>query len=279
MMFGFDAIGSLDAASMVALLAIAFVGMPHGAMDGAMAMHFGWMNNISDALKFLLSYISISILIVLIWQVIPVLSLILFLAISIWHFGRGDTLEDSSFAKMAVESISRGGLVIAGISQFHKSESNKIFEFLVEADTTYVWYFLDAAAIVTALSIVLSIVIIYELRRLMILFSELVLLSIIFFFAPPLLGFAIYFCLFHSLRHVKNMLPILKDTLSGFQISKLTIYLSIATWIIGIFAILQMSSTSNFEPVIIKIVFIGLAALTVPHMILVDGYLERYTQS
>jgi len=276
---GVAELGSLDTTSMIALCAIVFVGMPHGAMDGAMALHLGWMNNIFDAFKFLIGYIALSALIVIVWQILPVLSLILFLAISIWHFGRGDTIEGSSFPKMATESISRGGLVIVGISQFHRDESNRIFRFLVDGDTTYVWYFLDAALILTAVSIIICTYLIANMRRLGILYSELIVLSVIFSLSPPLLGFAVYFCLFHSLRHVRNMMPILKDSLSGLQISKMTIYLSLATWIVGIFAILQFSNPSNLEPVIIKIVFIGLAALTVPHMVLVDGYLERYTQS
>ena len=43
--------------NVIALLGVVFIGLPHGAMDGALAAHFGWLNRPSNAVLFLLSYV------------------------------------------------------------------------------------------------------------------------------------------------------------------------------------------------------------------------------
>ena len=47
---------------------------------------------------------------------------------------------------------------------------------------------------------------------------------------------------------------------------------TLITWLSGIFLVLFFLSKPNLnlEPILIQVTFIGLAALTVPHMILID---------
>ena len=49
-MSSLEVLFNLDAVNTVALLAVVFIGLPHGAMDGALAVHFGWMKRPSSAL-------------------------------------------------------------------------------------------------------------------------------------------------------------------------------------------------------------------------------------
>ena len=51
-MSSLEVLFNLDAINTVALLAVVFIGLPHGAMDGALAVHFGWMKRPSSALAF-----------------------------------------------------------------------------------------------------------------------------------------------------------------------------------------------------------------------------------
>ena len=51
-------------------------------------------------------------------------------------------------------------------------------------------------------------------------------------------------------------------------------------WAVGLVVIAHQSSNVGVEPALLQVIFIGLAALTVPHMMLVDGYVEyRKSQS
>jgi len=126
---------ALETLNLIALLGVVFIGLPHGAMDGALAVHFGWMGRPAKAAVFLLAYVGLAALVVAAWAMAPVLSFIAFLAISTYHFGRGDATS-TIFGRGAVESIARGGVVIGGISQFHRAEANEVFLTIVGAETS-----------------------------------------------------------------------------------------------------------------------------------------------
>ena len=48
-----DSLSSIDTLNLIALLSVVFIGLPHGAMDGALAAHFGWMESNKKAAAFL----------------------------------------------------------------------------------------------------------------------------------------------------------------------------------------------------------------------------------
>ena len=263
---------SLESWNLIALGAVVFIGLPHGAMDGALAVHFGWMGRPGKAAAFLLTYVGLAALVVAAWAVAPVLSFIAFLAISIYHFGRGDA-SANPFGQITVESIARGGVVIGGISQVHRSEVNDVFQTLVGIDTTGVWLFLDAVVVVSLVCIA-EVLLFKDRSERAACATELSALFLLFLVAPPLLGFAVYFCFVHSYRHFSSMRGVLQTTVSSLRITQTTVVFSLLTWAVGLVALAQMSSTVGVEPALLKVVFVGLAALTVPHMILVDGLLH-----
>ena len=267
-----DALSGIDTLNLIALGAVVFIGLPHGAMDGALAAHFGWMESKKKAASFLLGYVAMAALVVGFWFVAPAISFIIFLAISMFHFGKGD-VNDSNKQFMAIESLARGGLVIAGISQFHAADADSIFVALVGLDTELVWLFLDAALAVTiaCCGITLAAKKGEERGRF---FGEIAGLTLIFGILPPLVGFSIYFCLIHSMRHFATMRAMLADTISKLQITRTTVLFSAMCWAVGLIILAQQSSNVGLEPALLQVVFIGLAALTVPHMMLVDGYVE-----
>ena len=196
---------ALDTLNLLALLGVVFIGLPHGAMDGAVAVHFGWMGRPAKVAAFLLAYVGLAALVVAAWVVAPALSFIVFLAISTYHFGRGDATS-SIVGRGAVESIARGGLVIGGISQFHRAEANDVFLTIVGADTTGVWLFLDGLLVLTAACIIETLLFKPSEERTTFAF-ELSILLLLFATVPPLVGFAVYFCFVHSFRTSRPCVP------------------------------------------------------------------------
>ena len=262
---------ALDTLNLLALLGVVFIGLPHGAMDGALAVHFGWMGRPTRAVAFLLAYVGMAGLVVLSWAIAPVLSFIVFLAISTFHFGRGDATS-SVVGRGAVESIARGSVVIGGISQFHRTEANDIFLTIAGADTTGVWLFLDVLVVFGVACIVETLLFKQQQERTA--FGlEIGALSFLFIAVPPLVGFAVYFCFVHSFRHFSSMRIVLQSTVSSLRITQTTVVFSLLTWAFGLVVLVQQSASIGVEPALLRVVFIGLAALTVPHMLLVDGFL------
>ena len=264
---------SVDLLNLIALLAVVFIGLPHGAMDGALAIHLGWMNKPLKAAMFLLGYVGLAAVVVGLWVFAPAIGFLTFLAISLFHFGRGDIVPRSKEHQIA-EVVMRGGLVLAGISLFHRSEVDGIFEILVGSNTLLVWAFLQ---VIGALTILLIPVVIMskpsdERGSTML---EVTGLIVLFALAPPLLGFAIYFCCIHSVRHFTHMGTMLKSTIHQFQITRTTVLFSLMTWAVGLLILAYQSTSVGIEPALIQVIFIGLAALTVPHMILVDGIVKH----
>jgi len=267
-----DALAGIDTLNLIALGAVVFIGLPHGALDGALAAHFGWMESKKKAALFLLGYVAMAALVVGFWFIAPAISFIIFLAISMFHFGKGDVSSaDKQFT--SIESLARGGLVIAGISQFHTTDTDSIFQALVGVDTELVWLFLDAALAVTIVCCGMTMVTKKGQERGKF-FGEIAGLTLIFGILPPLVGFSIYFCLIHSMRHFATMRAMLTDTISKLQITRFTVLFSAMCWAVGLILLAQQSNNIGIEPALLQVIFIGLAALTVPHMILIDGYTE-----
>ena len=264
---------ALDTLNLLALLGVVFIGLPHGAMDGALAMHFGWTSRPAVVALFLFSYVGLAGAVVLVWVFAPAFTFVAFLAISIYHFGRGDA-SSLAAGRTTVESLARGGLVIGGISQMHRSEVDGIFQTLVGNDTSGVWLFLNGVVVITLACVVEAMLFKNQQERLF-LAVELGVLFLLFLAVPPLVGFALYFCFVHSIRHVSSVRNTMEATVSKLSITKSTAVLSLVTWGVGLAVLAQQTSTMAMDSALLRVVFIGLAALTVPHMILVDGLLHR----
>ena len=243
-------------------------------MDGAVAYRLGWMVNLKKSASFFIVYVLISICVVLFWIKFPVIALIGFLGISMIHFGIGDVhgLDD---ARVWIEVVAHGGVVICGISMAHMTNVDEIYSALVGGESTrWVWGFIYVTTALTACSLLYCITRFYVNEKWKKTSLELIFLGITFYLLPPLLAFAFYFCFVHSIRHFKNIYSTLNDGLSNKRIYWLTFLFSIITWIVGGLLLALNQGSIEIETQLLRIIFIGLAALTVPHMILIDGWVK-----
>ena len=87
----------------------------------------------------------------------------------------------------------------------------------------------------------------------------------------PLIAFTIYFCFLHSVRHIVSISYDLdkNDFLNGVKLFvKKALPLTIVTAILYLLATIFLSKSYGLNEVIIKVIFIGLASLTFPHILL-----------
>ena len=267
-------IANLGLINLIALFAVAVIGLPHGAFDSAIASQLGYTGRPLFLMRFLFLYTSMAVLIVVLWLAFPIISLITFFLISLIHFGLGDARAELGKFKW-VRVVAHGGFVVSGISQFHKSEVNIFFNYLIGPDTQIVWAAID---IVSIISIAAFLIYVWQAiwnprwRHGCI---ELILLLLAFVVFPPLIGFALYFCCIHSLRHFLTLWRFIQKNFRNNNFYFQAIYYTVFSWIMGGIVFWLCTEQMSDEIALLRVIFIGLAALTVPHMVLVDGFLRR----
>jgi len=261
---------ALDWLDYISLFFIIFMGVPHGAMDGAISVTLGFTKSFHLQVRFIITYLLIALLVVVLWYFLPVFSLLIFLLISIFHFGCGD-LNWKNNRFYYISGYVHGGLVVLGIIFFNKDEVDNLFSILSGNQLYLLWQFLYVALIVWVLSLIY---LLFNHKKIVITKNYIKLLSLIVLvisLLPPLPAFAIYFCSIHSTNHIKRIIPTLLSFMEKKKILYLMIIFSVLSWLGGGLAYYILLNLNSYTDTIIKVTFIGLAALTFPHMILVDG--------
>ena len=286
-------IAELGLTGTLALLAVVVIGLPHGAMDAAVALSLGYRGMVR-LLTFLVVYTLTALAVVMFWLAFPSLSLALFLLISMVHFGLGDTEPSSPGSgspgsgspgsgspgashslERWVQALAHGGLVVVAIPYFHQADVAAIFSIL-GAVPGMIWPMLDAMAYAWLAVGAAYALLAMRRRHLRFGLAEWVGLLVLMALMPPLAGFALYFCCVHTPRHVRRILRSLAASSPPLPVYKTTVGLTLATWLAGGVCLALLSGGASFSEASLpeaslQVVFIGLAALTVPHMILIDG--------
>jgi Brp/Blh family beta-carotene 15,15'-monooxygenase len=253
----------------VAIGAILLLGVPHGGLDGAVARRIGWPPGLISWFIFHITYIALAALVTVLWWFFPLISLGVFLLISAMHFGASDIADiGTDILPWAVH----GGLVCIVIPSFQPILVEPIFTILVGENNAHL-----LMNIITSLffpwlfSLIAYCFFAYQLPQYRIpLINLLVLLGLVIVL-PPLISFALYFCLWHSRCHMLRLWHSLQGVERRRSIIEASIY-TLMSWVI--MALIFYYFQEPFSVILIKITFMGLAALTLPHMLLVD-YADR----
>ena len=263
----------LDIASVVALLFVVLIGLPHGAFDGAIANHLGAGRSFAAAAKFIASYCAAAGLVITIWIMFPAVTLALFLIISMIHFGRGDASAKSGPVFMT-QVLLHGGLPIFGIIYFQQSSVIPLFDALTNGASDLA--ILISKIMVPLLGLMAGLYGLMAFRdaSLRARFAEFILLAVVIAILPPLVSFALYFCIIHTGRHMRRIWHVLASSSSPKGLYRQAAGFTLASWLVGGAAFLWLE-TGDLDAALLQVVFIGLAALTVPHMILVDGFFAK----
>ena len=263
----------LDQSSLIALAFVALIGLPHGAFDGAIARHLGYSRTLGGLIKFITVYLGLAATVVAFWVWQPGVALALFLLISAVHFGYGDATAAGGMAQ-AVQIAAHGGVAVFGISLFHLQQVTPLYAALTNGDvllavmmTEFFPLFIMPVAVVYLISAIRD----AGLRPRLV---ELALLCLLLSVVPPLVGFAMYFCVIHTGRHMRHIWDRVSAHTAPRHIISQAVWFTLASWGGGAIMLLWLDS-GNISQDLLQVIFIGLAALTVPHMILVDGLFRR----
>ena len=263
--------------SFVCLFLILSVGISHGAMDNYKANKILKIYKINNKIIFYLIYTLISLLVIILWFFFASLTLLVFLLLASYHFGREDTsflnIGNSNFDQLFY--LIKGSLIIFAPLFFHIDETLKIFEVLL-INNEVLFFIKDQHWIVNislSLGIIGYLYFIFKKRfkdfeiLLLDIFSILI-LNFIFF---PLIAFTIYFCFLHSIRHIISISCELDENSfsNGVKIFvKKALPLTIVTALLYLLAVVYLSNSYVLNNVIVQVIFIGLASLTFPHILL-----------
>ena len=261
----------------VCLFLILSVGISHGALDNYKANKILKIYKINNKLVFYFSYISISILIILSWIFFSLITLLAFLLIASYHFGKEDTSflikKNSSFDQLLY--LIKGSLIIFSPLFFHTEETLKIFE-LLHINNSFLIFVQKEHWVINVCLILNFLGYLYFVFRnnfdnFEILFLDLLLILIINFIFSPLLAFTIYFCFLHSIRHIISIVLELDEAnfSNGIKLFiKKALPLTVVTAILYLLAVFLIANFYGFNTAIMQVIFIGLASLTFPHILL-----------
>jgi Brp/Blh family beta-carotene 15,15'-monooxygenase len=283
---------SKDVVSIViVVLVITVLGIPHGSVDHLVAAKFAsgrpsssWLDRATPIrqLRFHLFYVAAMVAYGLVWLAIPAVALVGFLLLSVHHFGQSDLahLRIDRWHQLAIQ-LSRGLFVVGLVLIANLAKVGPVIERMGGFDpTSWPWLAghpvawsaaLVGQQLVVGLFVARRIIDRKTVRRELITVISLTALVVA---ADPLIGFAIYFGLWHSLNHLNVLADVLRPransaALTPKQFARLAAprsSVSIAAMVILIGGAEFLGHTELVVPV--ALVFISM--LTLPHMIVVE---------
>ena len=261
-----------EASWLVALVIVIVLGVPHGALDGAVAApllrpRYGraWFG------IFAVPYLGLSALVLLAWQVAPLVTLAGFLALSVLHFGEEDAGPGRPF-----EALVRGGLPIALPALLRPEETAGVFVVVTRVPLPHLSSWWIAAA---WLWLALAVAWVLVPRRRGAVRIEMTVLALAFWQLPPLTAFTLYFVGLHGPRHMRALVrdptrapgidTMRKAVRASLPVFGLTLLLGAGLWP------LYAADANDSAATLLCLTLRMLSALTVPHVLL-DRIAGRY---
>ena len=277
---------NLNISSILCLLLILIIGVSHGSLDHIKGKKLLRLFNIKSTYIFYITYILIAAIVILTWIILPSITLIVFLMIASYHFGKEDTqflINDRSYFTQILYFF-KGFLIILAPLYFHFQETIAIFKLLLIDNEAFYssLNFIETNNVIqigilcSTLSSIFLFLKNFEIKKFVV-FLDYFSILILNYYLSPLIAFTVYFCFLHSIRHSISLAMELdpNSLVNGFRLFvKKALPLTILTAIFSFIALYLLENSYNLDSAILKIIFIGLASLTFPH-ILLEYFLEK----
>jgi len=271
---------NLGISTLVCLLLILIIGVSHGSLDHIKGRKLLKIFKINNIITFYTSYFLLAVTIIILWVFFPTVVLIAFLVVASFHFGKEDTqfLIDNNSSLNQFLFFLKGSLVILAPLYFNFNETVSIFKLLlIENESFYQSLnviennnFLIIGIVLSTLSSIILFFKKFELRKFTIFFDYFSIIIINMHFSP-LIAFTIYFCFLHSIRHSISLIAELDQESLGnglLVFIKKATPLTILTATFCLIGLYFLNNNYNLDSAILKLIFIGLASLTFPHILL-----------
>lgn len=238
------------------------LGVPHGALDPIFARQLFAVRGLAAWTVFVGAYVGLALLVISFWLLTPTAFLIFFLVVSTLHFS-GDPVPNTPW----LTRLMYGGAVIVLPVLNHAPEMTRLFGFFVDANAAERFVStLRFLAWPWVVGIAWSVLVMF--RRDWLTALELLSYSLLVLVVPPLLSFTVFFCLMHSARHALRTqryarLSWRQLLLTSAAPTAAVVAAALVTWPFFV-------KDAPLDMRLVQFVVIGLAALTAPHMLLVE---------
>ncbi len=269
----------------LALVLIAGIGIPHGATDQLLFLQMSRLAGKVQGLPvFYLAYLGLILAYALLWFVFPWLGFVFFIALSIYHFGQSDW--DATLPRDATNwpyFVCWGGFVLLTPVLWHYESSKPIVEAIVRTELPS-WAPSTYTAAAVALPILNLCLLLWgvAVRRLSpeafrMGLAQLFFLLVLFISTPLLLGFALYFAGWHALHSMQDQISFLRIARGAYSwkhyVRDAAAFSLLA--LAGIGAAIWFFRSGGLTEAL-GVLFMGIAAITLPHMILMDQLYKRF---
>ncbi|MDC0215820.1 Brp/Blh family beta-carotene 15,15'-dioxygenase [Candidatus Pelagibacter sp.] len=264
---------------------ITTIGVSHGSLDNLKGEKLLKKYKIKHKFLFYLSYMFLAFVTVVIWNYLPFFTLLLFLAVASYHFGKEDTdlFLYTNYASRSVKSDNKytkdyyfftffkGFFIIATPLMFNFNETKEIFiildsNFSLHKDFILIFWCISFYSYIHFNMLLNSST--YGSWAVLTDGASILLLN---YFFSPLIAFTLYFCFLHSVRHSILLIASLdkKNLKKGtVKFLKKALPLTLVTAVLFIVSVYFLTNYYVLDNAIIKVIFIGLASLTFPHILL-----------
>lgn len=277
-----DLLNSIETALLITVVLI--LGIPHGAVDHLIFLHVsGKTFDRATALRFFSVYLIVVLAYALLWTFFPLLSLLSFILISVYHFGQ----SNYEYAELQNNPVWRnllyllwGSFVLLLPIIWHYDQAAPIINGILNRELIDVAAVMDLRLLLAgslfSLSIFAAVILlITDAISMQDFFRELfslIVLALLFISTPLLVGFACYFGLWHSMSSVLDQVNVLSESDNTFSIKRFyrkSLPLTLVS-LIGILLIFYISQHLVPSLPLLSVFFVILATITLPHMVLVD---------
>lgn len=261
-----------------AIVLIALIGIPHGAID-----HILFLKKTAKTKRFFYSFYFLFIFLSLIfWLYMPQFSLVLFLLLSAYHFGQSQLQSYAQLPNVLARfmSILWGISIISAFVILNFQEINELMSLQPDFDIfialfnfeLYLWIFVTSTLTLVTLAILNRFK--FQLKKEILYF---LLILITFYVQSAFIAFALFFVFNHSLVVLQSEHHFLSKIKKNFNIILFVKYLAPFTFI-SLFGIIFFSILVEIDFLNVSIPFIvlvSIASLTLPHAIVMEVFYQK----